>query len=328
MIFRYGLALLGLFLVGLLSFFWMVRLPAPRSPGLVFWSTRDVHAEMYRIRPDGDQLQRLRTGQRLTDQYPLEISPDGRWLLFRSARFGRSELHRLWLDGGIVQTLTPSLQRDQGGSFSPDGRWITFESEQDGAWQIYRVRVDGSVRTVITQPPLIDARAQYSPDGEWIIFQTYADAGWALARVRPDGRDRQILYDAIYGSNGVLMMTGSRLVFAAIGEASIEVMRMNLDGSGLRQLTDDSFRDVPMAVAPDESWILFASHREDGRGLYRMSWDGDEVQCPGRYPCQHLARWRVDRLPEQTQRQLGTVPPCKISPTIARRITARWCGRL
>jgi Tol biopolymer transport system component len=180
----------------------------------------------------------------------------------------------------------------------------------------------------VTQPPLIDARAQYSPDGEWIIFQTYADAGWALARVRPDGRDRQILYDAIYGSNGVLMMTGSRLVFAAIGEASIEVMRMNLDGSGLRQLTDDSFRDVPMAVAPDESWILFASHREDGRGLYRMSWDGDEVQCPGRYPCQHLARWRVDRLPEQTQRQLGTVPPCKISPTIARRITARWCGRL
>ena len=90
------------------------------------------------------------------DKFPLDVSPDGRFLLFRmdDPKTGQ-DMWLLPLTGERQPKLfvqTPFA--DNGGRFSPDGKWIAYFSTESGTSQIY------------VQPfPATGARWQVSVDG-------------------------------------------------------------------------------------------------------------------------------------------------------------------
>ena len=58
----------------------------------------------------------------------LDFSPDGKMVVFRALKAGRSDLYAYHLDSRTIRNLTDDDAYDFGPSFSPDGKWIYYSS--------------------------------------------------------------------------------------------------------------------------------------------------------------------------------------------------------
>jgi Tol biopolymer transport system component len=122
---------------------------------IIFTSERGGSADIYRVHPDGSNLERLTDDPAYDDQGAL--SPDGKQLAFVSSRgTGSADIWVLDLQTRGVRNLTraPANFRP---SWSADGKWIAFSSdrntpvrrddgrfEQSHAVSIYLMRADGT----------------------------------------------------------------------------------------------------------------------------------------------------------------------------------------
>jgi len=66
--------------------------------------------------------------------------------------------------------------------------------------------------------------------------------------------------------------------FLEKGKSKTDIYLMNIDGSGLRQLTYNEAADLHPRWSPDGRWILFLSSREDGMQAWRLPIDGGEAE--------------------------------------------------
>src|SRR5512145_1098612 len=69
----------------------------PPSAWIAFVSSRDGNTDIYRMRLNGTQQQRLTTTPE-NDEGP-QWSPDGQWIAFASNRDGNYEIYRMRADG-------------------------------------------------------------------------------------------------------------------------------------------------------------------------------------------------------------------------------------
>jgi WD40 repeat protein len=123
-----------------------VSLPVWTAGGdhVIYPSARDARSwNLWSRRADAaGEGERLATGDET--QWPLDVSPDGRWLLFR--RGTDANLLRMSLDDHEdVATVFPGerhVRKDPFGwiydaTFSPDGRWLAYVSDESGQPEIY-----------------------------------------------------------------------------------------------------------------------------------------------------------------------------------------------
>jgi dipeptidyl aminopeptidase/acylaminoacyl peptidase len=76
----------------------------PPSAWILFVSQRNNDIEIYRMRADGSQQQRLTTSSP-TNTSP-KSSPDGQWIVFVSTRDGNQEIYQMRADGTEQQRLS------------------------------------------------------------------------------------------------------------------------------------------------------------------------------------------------------------------------------
>src|SRR5439155_1757270 len=80
------------------------------------------------------------------------------------------------------------------------------------------------------------------------------------------------------GFPGAWSPDGTRIAFADNSDGDDEIFILNLDGSGVTRLTDNTFRDAPTAWSPNGAQILFLSDREGGdEDIFVMNADGSGV---------------------------------------------------
>src|SRR6476619_6447271 len=119
-------------------------------------------------------------------------SPDGRQLVFESARHGNTTLYIINADGTGERRLTSTGSCDDTHpAWSPDGRRIAFDSDRDGSENVYTMTSDGTDVRRLTNGPDRSGHASWSPDGERIVFSSGRDASAAIWTIRPDGADRR-----------------------------------------------------------------------------------------------------------------------------------------
>jgi TolB protein len=210
---------------------------------------------VFTVNPDGKGARQLTRPPRGTVDDQPRLSPDGSLVAF--TRCAPGALCHIWVVAPDGSGLAPvgemcpagtneqSCSDDANPGFSPDSKRIAFTQStgrvrrdpQGGDWiehsALTVVNVDGSRRHVIYQgrPFSGDLNGPtFAPDGKRLAFERAA-SGFA----KPPGRTA--------------------------------VFIINIDGSGLRQLTPWAENDGDHPDwSPDGKWILFHSHVDDAAG--------------------------------------------------------------
>jgi TolB protein len=244
------------------------------------------------LRPLTDENQTVET---------VDVTPDGRWLVFESNRDGRARIYRMSVSTGELFQLTHGPLEDFAPRWSPDGRRIAFHSREpskDGLRDVYVMNADGSGRTRLTADSLDDSYPSWAPDGRRVLFSQVpggtmastlgADGRWGRAerdtvrgRWTRDGRSRVFqrrgeLYVEGHGGVPRLLMNARQLGEASltlgIGPDPAVVYARAIDTAGAH-----SFYSVPLAGGPprlllrlDDSsrWMMRVIFAADTRHLY------------------------------------------------------------
>ena len=155
---------------------------------VVFTSDRSGSADIFRVRVDGRDLERLTDSRAFDDQAAL--SPDNRALAFVSSRGdGSTDIYIMDLERRDVRNLTKAPGGDFRPSWSPDGQTIAFSSDRStgfphqdfpdpaGNWEhvqaasIYLINADGTgLRPLTTNPEMMMGSPRWSADGSKIVF--------------------------------------------------------------------------------------------------------------------------------------------------------------
>ena len=127
----------------------------------------------------------IATAQSVTTGYQtiemLDISPDGRFLVFDSDRSGNPDIYRMPSAGGDPVHLTTDSAGDFGPAWSPDGKEIVFHSLRAGTRDIYTMHADGTGLVQRTTWPTQELDARWSPDGTMLAVEVYVDGAHALS---------------------------------------------------------------------------------------------------------------------------------------------------
>jgi Tol biopolymer transport system component len=163
---------------------------SPDGEWIAFASVRDsLYWELYRMRPDGSDVQRLTWWEDASDLSPT-WSPDGTRLAFATKRDGNWEIYTMDRDGGNLARLTEHPADDTNPAWSPDGSRIAFVSTRDGYAEIYLIPIVGGEAVNISNAPFSSEHGPtWSPDGGRIAFYSDRDGEWDIYVMASDGSD-------------------------------------------------------------------------------------------------------------------------------------------
>lgn len=169
------------------------------------------------------------------------FSPNGELLAFASASGGNSDIYTLNLITQEKVKLTFDPSADLSPTWAPNGREIAFTSDRGGRPQIYVMSADGSKVRRLTFDGDYNAAPAWSPRGDWIAYVCQVpNLGFKLCRITPDGQKRvQITSgpsDEIDDSPS-WAPDGRHIVFSSTRGGKSHIYMVNMDGTGLEQLT-------------------------------------------------------------------------------------------
>jgi Tol biopolymer transport system component len=184
--------------------------------------------------------------------YPVDWSPDGRWLLCVEGSSDRASSGHLWLlplagDRRLIPFLN-TAEREYDGQFSPDGRWIAYVSEANGPRHVYVAGV---------APGAIDK----GPTSKWQV----STAPGFLPRWRGDGRelyylgvDNRMMAAAVSVRDGALAIESVRPLFSVNAQLSGGAYDVSPDGQRFLVNTLSDEVQAPMSLVAN--WQSLIRH--------------------------------------------------------------------
>ncbi|MSQ95159.1 MAG: biopolymer transporter Tol [Gemmataceae bacterium] len=180
-----------------------------------------------------------------------------------------------------TRQVTRDFVRAGEGYFSPDASKIIFQAEEKGENPFYQMFVmnmeTGAARRV--SPGIGKTTCGYfHPSTKKILF--------ASSHLDPDARKH---YDAELKARAEEKETKNRRRYAWDFDKYMEIFEANLDGSGLKRLTNSMGYDGEGSYSADGKKIVFCSNRSGAKNLelYTMDADGKNVRpltkAPGCY---------------------------------------------
>jgi serine/threonine-protein kinase len=120
------------------------------------------------------------------DSFPI-WAPDGKHILFVSARSGAQNIFRQAADGtGTTEQLTEGVSARNLSSISPDGTQLLFsENDASTGLDIMILTLDNNRHvTPLVRTPANERNGEISPDGRWLAYQS-DESGQIEIYVRP-----------------------------------------------------------------------------------------------------------------------------------------------
>lgn len=259
---------------------------SPDGKSIAFISDRDGNWELYVMQADGGHVRRLTRSPR--DDHSPRWSPDGSRIVFvrEGVELASSELYSATPAGKLTR-LTRNRVGDHSPAWSPDGRRIAFAHGGLLEAQIVVMDVSNGDFIRATKNALDSAVPDWAPGGTELAFVEIAN----LVVVAADGSRRRGFPNLV--ARDLIVNTpkwspdGRRILFSEgpFDTASRDNSRLrelyvvNVDGRGLRRLTQNQVWDGGAEWSPDGRRIVFESDRaEDRTGLYVMNSRGAGIR--------------------------------------------------
>ena len=250
--------------------------PAPPPPRLsgnlvfpIFDPGRGTY-DIYMAGIDGKNTRRL-----ASEASQPAVRPDGRMIAFRRWKSDERGLETLNLDNGGIRRYTTFLE-DASPAWSQDGGNIAFFSRREGDRQsrMYRVNInDGDELKLHDGPATIFGEApSWLPDGRIVYRVVFPEKG--IAVMNGDGSNSKITVADDQATAPTASPDGKFVAFMSLSDGNWEIFRVNLDGSGLRRLTQVAGNDGLPIWMPDGRTIVFVSDRGGAWGIFAMNSNG------------------------------------------------------
>ena len=189
----------------------------------------------------------------------LDVTADGRWLVFDSDRSGNAEIYKMPSAGGEAIQLTSDPAGDFGTAWSPDGSQVAFHSMRNGNRDLFTVRADGTGLTQQTRGPLHELDADWSPDGRFLVAEVIDTAletpTFGIVPVDGSGTVRQV--PGSVGDFAVWSPRGDRIAYHT--------------GGGIRSFAPDGSDDRLLVPNPEGIEAFYVAWSPDGRALYTLA---------------------------------------------------------
>jgi Tol biopolymer transport system component len=212
-----------------------VRRSAEHAAGVfaVVRETVDENIWRFRHRLGGDAGTQFRALVESTwGDNDAHFSPDGKRIVFRSARSGSWEIWVSDSDGSNAVRLTDFRGAQVGAArWSPDGRLIALHARPGGQGDVYVVSPDGGLPQRMTKDPAQDTAATWSNDSRHIYFTSDRGGRSRLLRM-PVGDENPVEITESGGFAAAESLDGKWLYFIMRGPAFPTLVRKPLSSAG------------------------------------------------------------------------------------------------
>ncbi len=253
----------------------MVGCAAPGALGLyaghiVFTSDRDGNPEIYLMKADGSNVIRL-TNNKAYDDQPV-LSPDGENVVFVSNRDGNHELYLIGAAGKGLRRLTHTPYSEIDPSFSPDGLWIIFTAMAEGDKDIWRLNVETGETEVLVAGDGDQFMARAGPDGALVYVE---DGGDNEVFLLEGGAKENLSRAPGLDTMPSFSTDGKTVYFVSNRAGDYDLMAVNRDGSGLREIITLESSEGRASPSPDGNYLAAASDKDGDLEIYVFSPEGE-----------------------------------------------------
>jgi serine/threonine protein kinase/Tol biopolymer transport system component len=260
----------------------------------IFYATEAVEDPQGRKETSQIWAVEVATGRRRlvvgSDAVQPSPSPSGRRIAYWGipANTARRVLYTSRQDGRDAMPAVDDPYLNWDPVWSPDGRYLFFASDRSGSMNLWRLpineetgRLRGAAEPLAT-PSQWSGSLSLSRDGRQMLYAT-RERRANLLRIDFDpaaARATGPLVPITQGSRnlgfGKVSPDGEWIVLTVL-EPQEDLFLVRRDGSGLRQITKDPFKDRGPTWAPDGR-IVFYSNRGGRYGVWSIRPDGSELR--------------------------------------------------
>jgi Tol biopolymer transport system component len=219
------------------SSIWSMPIP-PRGPVSIRGATR--------ISPGNETIE------------DVDVSADGRWLVFDSDRSGNPELYVMPAAGGEARQITNDAAGDFSPDWSPDGRRIVFHSLRTGNRDVFTVDADGTGLKQWTFGVEQELDPDWAADGETILFEKRGVTRAGFATLRLAEGAEQGLIPAPHADFAHWSPVGRAVVYHSVD---------GIRGRG----SDAGAETLIVSNAADSAEAFYAAWSPDGGKLYYLT---------------------------------------------------------
>lgn len=217
-----------------------------------------------------------------TDAVQPNWSPHGDRIAYWGIRSGgQRDIWTVGARGGEPVAVTDDAALDWNPIWSPDGGYLYFASDRGGSMNLWRAPIDERSGKLLGEPEPITTPATYSGyisfsrDGRHLAYAQVAhqiniqQVSFDPAKARIEAKPAWITQGSRIATDPDFSPDGDWVVFGATGDKQEDIFIARRDGAGLRQITDDKYKDRAARWSPDGKQIVFFSDRS-GRYEYWM----------------------------------------------------------
>lgn len=263
--------------------------PDGKRIAFVRWKNNSA-SDLYVYTLEGGELKRLTYDDKLITDF--EWAPGSDQIYFVSNRRDNSLLWRVDLAGG-QPVLEPGAPVDLHSiTVSPDGRHLAFTQPlTDTLIEVFRGTGKGAKDSrpiCAINSSRADDTPRFSPDGSRIAFvstRTGLDEIW-IANADCSSAQQLTRFNQNSVGSPRWSPDGKMLAFDRDIDGSTEIFTIGINGTDLRQLTNEKAAENMPAWSPDGRWIYFGSDQSSVSRIHRVPVSGgvaeQVTQSPGR----------------------------------------------
>jgi len=237
------------------------------------------------------------------DSIQSNWSPHGHRIAYAGRRNAtQRDVWTIPAGGGEPVEVTNDAALDANPVWSPDGKNLYFVSDRAGSMNIWRVPIDEQTGSVlgppqpVTAPSSYSAQLSFSRDGSRVAYaQIGRLANLKRIEFNPEkeavtGQGEWITQGSRFASVPHVSADGEWVAFDSQGGTQDDLFVIRRDGTTLRQLTNDPYKDRAPRWSPDGKRVAFFSDRSgkweiwiinsDGSGLKQLTYTPVTVTTP------------------------------------------------